>query len=547
MTYYFIIYHSIKKFIIEYILSIANKIPYSKILIAPDEPIPTMESDDIYIFAGIHYVSYPLIDLPNVYYINLEQMTIDGTNSQKNLLGELINFKMNSTYFNLLDYSNGNISIINQYGLFSQYIPYQVNFDEVFNYEKELDLVFCCTVNERKLKIFNQLNSLYPKSKFIGNPPLWGQARDQILFKSKILINIHHQEKSYDILEEIRITKCILNKIIVISEPSKYSDQYPLNSYIIYENYDSIINKTKDILENYELYYNKIYNNLDIGKINELLKNYLHIFPKFDAINSLNGLSDIYSSQVIKFNSIIQTTNLTHILKTFRIQTQIFGELDNGDILPDQTAILISDKLNSRLLSKYIAHNIKQNIVGYNTEPLYAKLSNIDTKFIMLSIILFSQLPENNFDTIIEIGGGFGNMPRLNYSIQNFKTWNIIDYLHMNLLQEYYLSSQNVPKNKYILTANNTNMNFSNNKIDLIISIFNLSEYSIKDFLFYYENIIKNAKYFFYVFNKNIPSLQLNNAKNIIISHDFNLLSNIANENNYMCYYLYINKLNASN
>ena len=71
MTYYFIICHSIKKFIIEYILSIANKIPYSKILITPDEPIPAMESDDIYIFAGIHYVSYPLIDLPNVYYINL--------------------------------------------------------------------------------------------------------------------------------------------------------------------------------------------------------------------------------------------------------------------------------------------------------------------------------------------------------------------------------------------------------------------------------------------------------------------------------------------
>lgn len=547
MTYYFIICHSIKKFIIEYILSIANKIPYSKILITPDEPIPAMESDDIYIFAGIHYVSYPLIDLPNVYYINLEQMTIDGTNSPKNLLGDLLNFKMNSAYFNLLDYSNGNISIISQYGLISQYIPYQVNFNEVFNYEKELDLVFCCTVNERKLNIFNQLNSLYPKSKFIGNPPLWGQPRDQILFKSKILINIHHEEKSYDIIEEIRITKCILNKIIVISEPSKYSDQYPLNSYIIYEKYDSIINKTKDILENYEVYYNKIYNNLDIGKINKLLKNYLYIFPKFDAINSLNGFSDIFSTQAIKFNFIIQNTNLTHILKTFRIQTQIFGELDNSDMLPDQNAILISDKLDSRLLSKYIAHNIKQNIVGYNTEPLYAKLSNIDTKFIMLSIILFSQLPENNFDTIIEIGGGFGNMLRLNYQIQNFKTWNIIDYLHMNLLQEYYLSTQNVPKNKYILTTNNKNMDFSNKKIDLIISIFNLSEYSINDFLFYYENIIKNAKYFFFVFNKNIPSLQLNNAKNIIISHDFNLLSNIGTDDNYMCYYLYINKLNAGN
>lgn len=541
MTYYFIISHKIKRYIIEYIISIVNKITYSKIIIYPNEPIPEIESDNIYIFVGIHYVVYPLIDLPNIYYINLEQMTIDGSNTQKNLLGDLINFKRNSSYFNLLDYSAGNISIINKHGIESKYVPYQVNYEEIYSYDKELDYVLCCTVNERKLFIFNQLKRLFPKSEFIGDPPIWGHARDEILFKSKILINIHHEEKEYNIIEEIRITRCILNKIIVISEPSKYSEKYPLNSYIIYENYDSVIEKTKDVLNNYDLYYNKIYGELDIEKINEQLKSYLSVLPKFNVINSLNGFSDMYSNQILHFYSLIKKTNLVGIFKTFRNQIKLFGDLDIGDTLPDQNCILISDKMNSELLSKYLAHNINQNIVGYSVEPKYAKLSNIDTKYIMLSIFLFTQLKEKYFENIIEIGGGFGNMLRVNYTIQNFKTWNIIDYLHMNLLQEYYLSSQNVPKNKYILTTNDS-IGYSNDKTDIVISIYSLSEYSMKIFLIYYENIIKNSKYFFYVFNKDYPSSQLNNAKIDIISQNFDQLSNVDVENNSLHYNLYVNK-----
>ena len=542
MTYFFIIYHKIQKYIMEYVMSIANKIFCSKIIIYPNEPVPPMDLDNVYIFVGIHYVMYPLVDLPNVYYINLEQMTIDGSNSPKNLLGDLLNFKSNSSYLNLLDYSAGNISILNQHNTESQYIPYQVNYDEIFDYDKELDFVFCCTINERKLNIYNQLNLLYGKSKFIGDPPIWGRARDEQLLKSKILINIHHDEKEYNIVEEIRITRCILNKIIVISEPSKYSEKYPLNSYIIYENYDSIINKTKDVLENYDYYYNKIYNNLDIEQINTQLKTYLCVFPQFEAIDSLNGLSDTYCNQATRFNSIIKKTNLTNIFKTFRVQTWMFGDLDIGDTLPDQTAILISDKINTGLLGKYLAHNINQNIVGYNAEPKYGKLSNIDTKYIMSSVLLFTQLQQNYFEKIVEIGGGFGNMLRLNHSIQNFKTWNIIDYLHMNLLQEYYLSLQNVPKNKYILTPININVNFGILKSDLVISIYSLSEYSMKDFLIYYKNIISNSKYFFHVFNNEYPSLQLNNAKKNVILEGFDLVNNINTENNSVCHNLYINK-----
>jgi hypothetical protein len=543
MTYYFIIYNQIKNYVIEYVTSIVNKITYSKIIIYPDEPIPKIDPDDVYIFVGIHFVVYPLIDLQNVYYINLEQMTIDGTYGKKNLLKNLIYFKKNSHHLNLLDYSACNVSILKNYNVTSQYIPYQTNYEEIFDYNKDLDYVFCCTVNERKLYIFNRLKRFYPKSEFIGDPPIWGSERDKILFRSKILVNVHHDEKEYDILEEIRITRCILNKIIVISEPSKYSEKYPLNSYIIYEKYDSIVDKTKHVLNNYDIYYNQIYSNIQIEKINELLKSYLNVLPNFNAINSLNGFSDMYSNQNLLFNSIIKKTNLFDIFNTFRNQKKLFGDLDAGDTLPDQQAILVSDKINSHLLGKYLAHNIQQKVIGYDFEPKYAKLSNIDTKYMMLSIFLFTELKNSNIKTIAEIGGGFGNMLRLNYPIIQFEKWIIIDYLHMNLLQEYYLSSQNVPRNKYTLITNN-NINSSNEKIDLVISIYSLSEYSMQNFLIHYGNIIKNAKYFFYVFNKDYPSVELNSAKLSVISQNFDKIKTESTGTNSIFYNLYINKNN---
>jgi hypothetical protein len=543
MLYYFIINEQIHKYIIEYVNSICKKIYNSKIINYPKEQINNIEKDNIYIFVGIHYVSYPLIDLPNIYYLNLEQLTINGLNSNKNLLKDVINLRTNTKELKLLDYSTSNISILDGYNIKSEYIPYQVNYDEIYNYEKENDFVLCCTVNERKLNIFNELNKLYPKSKFIGDPPLWGNLRDEYLFKSKLLINIHHQEKEYNILEEIRITRCILNKIIIISEPSVHSGKYPLNTFIIYEKYDNIIKKTKDILENYDFYYNKIYNNFDIVNINLQLKKYLSVLPNFINIDKLNGYSDIFNNQKIYFNDYIVKNNISNIFNTFRTNHELYGCLDMNVEKPNQEAILLADKINSDIFGKYLICNLKQKIIGYGDKDFeYSKLSNIDIQYILFSIILFSKLKElknDNFNKIIEIGGGFGNLLRINHNIQNFNKWIIIDYLHYNLLQEFYLSFQDIPKNKYILVSDNVVK--INEEIDIIISIFYLSMFSLHEFNNYYDNIIKKTKYFYYVFNYNYPSIDLNNIKNNIISKDFELIDNKNVLNSIHCC-LFINK-----
>lgn len=275
MKYYFLIYQSIYVYAIEYVLSIALKIGDFEIIILPNQSIPEININNKYIFIGIHYVYYPLIDCPNVYYLNLEQLTIDGTSTPRNLLNELLEFKKKSQHLKLLDYSDTNVSILKQHNISSIYIPYQVNYNEIYNYDKTMDFVMCCSRNEKKIKLFNNLKLIYQNSHFIGLPPVWGKDRDNILFKSKILVNVHHDEKEYKIIEEIRITRCILNKMIVISEPSINPELYPLHPYIIYAENSDIITKTQDVLNNYDKYYNEIYGNFDINDIDNKLKCYL--------------------------------------------------------------------------------------------------------------------------------------------------------------------------------------------------------------------------------------------------------------------------------
>jgi hypothetical protein len=145
----------------------------------------------------------------------------------------------------------------------------------VFNHIKTIDTVLCCTIGVKADNLFNKLHVLVPNSVFIGKPPLWGNDRDNILFRSKILLNIHHKDKEYNILEEIRITRCIFNKIIVISEHSENEHLYPLHNYLIFCDYDKLADKAKEVVENYEEYYNKIYGNFNIDEPKALLQKFL--------------------------------------------------------------------------------------------------------------------------------------------------------------------------------------------------------------------------------------------------------------------------------
>ena len=50
------------------------------------------------------------------------------------------------------------------------------------------------------------------------------------------------------------------------------------NKYVIFVDYDNMIEKINDVLNNYEEFYNKIYNDFNILSIDNLLKSYLDFF-----------------------------------------------------------------------------------------------------------------------------------------------------------------------------------------------------------------------------------------------------------------------------
>lgn len=282
MCIFLIISNSIKNVIIEYCLSLNKNIKNCKLIYYPNDELKYFDENNLYIFFGLMYVNYPIINKKNVYYVNLEQLTMNGTHSKYDVLTPILK---NGSKLNLIDYNFGNISILKKYNINSIYLPYQVNFDEIYNYKKIYNFCVCCSWNSRIKNIYDKVILKFDNCISIGNPVKWGVDRDNILFKTKVLANIHHREFDYNILEEIRITRCVLNKIIVISEYSLEWEKYPLSNYIIFINYDNMIDKIYDVLNNYEKYYNEIYNNFDITEINFKLNKYLEFFNNFNNVN----------------------------------------------------------------------------------------------------------------------------------------------------------------------------------------------------------------------------------------------------------------------
>ena len=86
--------------------------------------------------------------------------------------------------------------------------------------------------------------------------------------KDKWLNTLIQYEEDYTINEQIRINRCIFNKMIVISQTGRNDNLLYLKDYIIFCKYENIVEKTIEVLNNYKFYYDKIFNNFNLRKIN---------------------------------------------------------------------------------------------------------------------------------------------------------------------------------------------------------------------------------------------------------------------------------------
>jgi hypothetical protein len=196
------------------------------------------------------------------YFINIEQ--ISNENYFKNLL------KLDNK-INIIDYSEENIpyfkNIYNKIYLIPPYFQYKSHIN--CNYKK-IDIISFIN-NEYRKEYVNSLN-LNNKYKIILLDNCFGENRNKYFEKSKIYINFHCSDQ-HKTMELIRIVNLIMNKVIVITQKSIYSDLLYLKDYIIecndITNFNTYIT---EILDNYELYFHKFFYNFDENKYLEYIK-----------------------------------------------------------------------------------------------------------------------------------------------------------------------------------------------------------------------------------------------------------------------------------
>lgn len=153
-------------------------------------------------------------------------------------------------FVHLCDYSEENIEILKRVYAKAKFyhLPYLPNPDEIYILKKSEWFAMIGAHSERRDTIFRKLWNV----NWIEG---WGKDRDIQLFKHKVLINIHYDEK-YRITEQLRIMRCIRNKMVVISEPSDHMHVLSpwLRERILFCEYEDIPKVAIEVMTNYLKY-----------------------------------------------------------------------------------------------------------------------------------------------------------------------------------------------------------------------------------------------------------------------------------------------------
>ena len=238
----------------------------------------------------------------------------------------------------------------------------------------------------------------------------------------------------------------------------------------------------------------------------------------------MDGYSSVFNGAIQKF----QTVTDTHkVFSAFRAENTLYGFLKASDNPPDEEAMHLSKLLNFTFYGKYEALLKDRPTVGYEgSSSKHANYNKLDSLHIMMSVFLFTKLPEP-LKTIVEIGGGYGNWFYINRT-QPFKSWLTVDLPHVCELQKWYLSQMNINLSKWNTVSAYNPVEYSNKPVDLVIGSHSLSEFSLQIFEQYFFNVVQHAKYFYYCYDINSPTPELITKKLDIVKTRFTLLDSFT-------------------
>lgn len=228
----------------------------------------------------------------HIFILNTEQLSRDDF--KKIFLFNFSKLKKLKEIFNMinigiLDYSIENFMILKKdlFNFISEFeifhIPYQYNNNEIeqlieYSKKKIYEISFINSITPYRNYIIQNLEKekIYI-NKIIG----WHDSRDIEIGKSKILLNLHIN-KDYKIFESMRCDRWIFAGKIIISDNCLYNELLDLKDFIIFEEYENIPNKCKEIIDNYDFYVKEFESKKN--KLVEIIQNRKRIYDEFRKI-----------------------------------------------------------------------------------------------------------------------------------------------------------------------------------------------------------------------------------------------------------------------
>ena len=191
----------------------------------------------------------------------------------------------------IIDYSNANLINVKSIDLYKdlskKHICISPAFFKIYHVKENRNINILTTfIDLRQLglehkkprfNLYKQLKSSKIKDLYRNIDNCFGLKKLENLYKNtKILINVR-QSIYHHTLEEIRILPAIQMGVIVICEDVPLKEFVPYSDYIIWESFENIIEKTYEVYENYDYYFNKIYGSNDKKNLNEIHQDNINI------------------------------------------------------------------------------------------------------------------------------------------------------------------------------------------------------------------------------------------------------------------------------
>lgn len=213
--------------------------------------------------------------------LNTEQMT---RAKFRKIIGDSI---VSDPTLILADYSLENSALLGEYTSSTRVVvlPYQVNTAEISNWPSPTrSVAFTGTNTPYRQKIHSTVGV---KVSMIRG---WGMQRDSALFDHKILLNVEADE-DYQVFEELRCFRAIVNKQIVVTTSRINLNNHPLRKYFVACCAKDLENTISAILANHSAVRHQLFDGFDLDAIrltrqNELASAFARIIGSKQSVNS---------------------------------------------------------------------------------------------------------------------------------------------------------------------------------------------------------------------------------------------------------------------